>query len=136
MWKPKRFHKRLHQWPTEFTTHVLRYDLDNKHNGTTVSLTVHLPSKRVSESYYDASGVLKRYVHTSSMADQHIKYLRAHDARLTPIINTSNSMKRAHDLYIEHKKRMQWFTRMCIFGGITGGSILIMWLFAKGVIII
>lgn len=95
MWKPKWLRKQVNL-PVEYTTHIISYTLNHKDDNTTVTLTVHLPSKRVSEKYYNETGTLKRYVHSSPMANEHIEYLCSRDNKLAYNIGVSESMKRHH----------------------------------------
>ena len=113
MWKPKWFRKKRPYFdiPTEFVTHVIRYDLVNNDDNSKVALTLHLPSKRVSESHYDTTGTLKKYVHTSLIADQHIEYLCAHDPKLRQTIITSQSMKENHDTITANRRRANSMTK-------------------------
>ena len=125
MWKPKwlRKKRRYIDPPTEFVTHIIRFDLLNNDDSSKVSLTLHLPSKRISESHYDTMGVLKKYIHTSLTADQHIEYLCAHDNKLSHTIKVSQSMKENHDTITSNRRRANSMSRrftICILAFLLG----------------
>lgn len=104
MWKPRWLrNKNLPNIPTEFTTHVARYELDHD-DGHKVILTVHLPSRRVSESHYDSRGILKKYICKSPTAEQHIEYLCANDSsgQLRRAIQTAESIQQTNELVIKN----------------------------------
>jgi len=90
MWKPKWLRKRPNL-KTENVSYIHQYALHHEHDGTSVILTVHLPSKRVSEKYYDSSGNLKKYIHSSAVSDEHISFLCGKDSKLIDLIEEVNS---------------------------------------------
>lgn len=53
-------------------------------------LTIHLPSKRVSERRYDPNGKLIQYVHHSPSADEYLDYLPKYDNKLANALKTVN----------------------------------------------
>ncbi len=105
MWKPRRFRKQP-QLLTEYTSHIFRYELEHPQDKIKMILTVHLPSKRVSESHYDMAGILKSYVHSSPIADEHIAYLCSRDKRLDGFIKKASEAKVQYDSTIANRKEI------------------------------
>lgn len=82
MWKPKWFSKGLNL-PVENVVYIGVYTFTHPYSHhKQMTLTIHLPSMRVSEKHYDSSGKLERYIHNSPDAEQHIAYLRSQDSKL------------------------------------------------------
>jgi len=131
MWRLKWPRKRLlDDTLTEYTTHIVPYGLgDATHR---VILTVHLPSGRVSEKHYDTTGYLKKYIHSSSIADQHIEYLCAQDNELREYIKVAESMQKTHDATVVnnlywHRASIRCIKSMLLFVVIWG----VVWGLAK-----
>lgn len=84
MWKPKYFRKSItQQLPIENVIFKLKYDIkNNPEDPVNATLTVHLPSMRVSERHYELDKLIK-YVQNSPNSKQHIEHLRLHDPILT-----------------------------------------------------
>ena len=99
MWIPKWLHKQ-HKSTTEDVVLILDYHINHALMVTyrstyktlgAMTLTLHLPSKRVSEKHFDKEGKIIQYIHNSPQADEHIKFLCANDINLAEIIETETA---------------------------------------------
>lgn len=90
---------------TEFTTHICAYELDYGPDNSKIVLHIHLPSRRVSETYYNSQGKIKQYVQYSPDAEKHIEFLCAQDTKLKHIIQVAESMKENRD-YINNRREV------------------------------
>lgn len=104
MW-PFRRQKQL-DIPVEYTTHICPYELDYGPDNSKMILHIHLPSRRVSETHYDAQGRIKQHIHSSPIAEEHIKFICAQDTKLEYLIQVAESMKENHD-YINNRREIR-----------------------------
>ena len=104
MW-PFRKHIQQLDIPTEFTTHICAYELEQDFDNSKVVLHIHLPSRRVSETLYDEQGRIKQHIQNSPDAERHIKFLCAQDTKLEHLIQAAESIKENCD-YINNRREV------------------------------
>lgn len=90
-----------------------------------MTLVVHLPSRRVSEKYYDSTGTLKYYIHSSPIAGEHIEYLCARDSKLAYNIRVAEEAIHIHQVSKPKKNPLLSFKFIGIVCIIIGMALLI-----------
>ena len=102
------FRKRVQQFdiPVEFTTHICPYELEYGPDNSKVVIHIHLPSRRVSETHYNSQGKIKQHIHSSPMAEEHIKFICSQDTKLEHLIQVAESMKENCD-YINNRREIR-----------------------------
>jgi len=106
MWKPKWLRKQP-KLIFENVAHIIQYDIITGQGDTKLVLTVHLPSKRVSEKYYNEAGTLVKYIAQSSTAGERIEYLCGQDDKLSGFIKDI-------DEHIENIKINSYTTKLIV----------------------
>lgn len=117
MWLLKWFRKSPMNLTSEYTTYMGIYEMTNLQNNTKVVITIHLPSKRVSEKHFNTAGVLTNYIHNSPAADQHIEYICAQDNKLALAIEKAQLMWAQRNKSIKNRqkyrdglRKISWWT--------------------------